>query len=65
MFIMLSWLVARTIRFIRLRHSRTNSHRALARMERRQLRDIGLACADAQSRHLHFANAEAQLGMIR
>jgi hypothetical protein len=34
-------------------------------MERRQLRDIGLACADAQSRHLHFANAEAQLGMIR
>jgi uncharacterized protein YjiS (DUF1127 family) len=65
MFIMLAWLVARTIRSVRSRNARINSHHAVARMERRQLRDIGLACADAPSRHLHFANAEAQLGMLR
>ena len=65
MFIMLAWLAARMIRLVRLRHSRINSYRTLEGMERRQLQDIGLACADAPSRHLHFANAEAQLGMIR
>jgi uncharacterized protein YjiS (DUF1127 family) len=65
MLIMLAWLVARTIRSVRSRRSRIGSHPTLARMERRQLRDIGLACAVAHSRHLHFANAEAQLGMIR
>ena len=65
MFIMLAWLVVRTIRIVRRRNARIYSHHAVARMERRQLRDIGLACADAQSPHLHFANAEAQLGMIR
>jgi hypothetical protein len=65
MFIMLAWLVARTIRFVRSRHGRIGSQHTIARMERRQLRDIGLACADAQSPHLHFAKAEAQLGMFR
>jgi len=65
MIILLGWLAVRTMRFVRSRHSQTYSHHAVARMERHQLRDIGLACADAQSLHLHFANAEAQLGMIR
>jgi hypothetical protein len=34
-------------------------------MQQRQLRDIGLTISSLQSRHLHFANAEAQLGMVR
>jgi uncharacterized protein YjiS (DUF1127 family) len=65
MSIMLAWLVARTICFFRSQSGRIGSRHAVARMERRQLRDIGLACAVAPSRHLHFANAEAQLGMFR
>jgi MFS family permease len=65
MLIMLAWLAARATRFVRSRRGQTKSHHALARMERRQLRDIGLVCADAQIRRLPFANAEAQFGMIR
>ena len=57
MFIMLAWLVARTIRFARSQHSRIDSRHTVAQMERRQLRDIGLAYASAQRPHLHFANA--------
>jgi hypothetical protein len=64
MLIMLSWLVAPALRLVRSRYGRTDLH-LVATMEQRQLRDIGLACTSAQSRHLHFANAEAQLGMIR
>jgi MFS family permease len=65
MLIMLAWLAPRAIRLVRPRYSCSDPHLVTARMGRRKLRDIGLTCANAQSRHLHFANAEVQLGMIR
>ena len=65
MIVMLIWLTVQAVSLLRSSYSRSASRRALARMQERHLRDIGLPVSNAQSRHLHFANAEAQLGMIR
>ena len=65
MIVMLMWLAAPAVRFLRLSYGRSVSRPLVARMPQRQLRDIGLMATNQQRQHLHFANAEAQLGMIR
>ena len=65
MLTMLTWPAARAIGLARARYGRSDPRLVFLRMGPRQLRDIRLVCAGSQSCHLHFANVEAQLGMIR
>jgi hypothetical protein len=65
MLAILMWLTARPVKRFRLPFGRPASRLVATRMQRRHLRDIGLAFINQQSLHLHFASAEAQLGMIR
>ena len=65
MIIILMRLTMKAVRLLRSSYSRTVSRLVIARMQQRHLRDIGLTSIYVQSQHLHFANAEAQLGMIR
>jgi hypothetical protein len=60
-----AFLASRAIRLVRPSYDRSAPRLIVARMQQRHLRDIGLTSIHVQSRHLHFANAEAQLGMIR
>ncbi len=62
---LLAWLAARAIRLrLSLGHS-PFPRLVAARMQPRELRDIGLTAVNVQNHQRHFANAEAQLGMIR
>ena len=65
MIVMPKWLAAPAIKLVRLACRRPTRRLVAARMQQRQLSDIGLMGINAQSVHLHFTNAEAQLGMIR
>ena len=65
MIVMLMWLTAQAVRLRRLPYSPSVSRLVIARTQQRHLCDIGLTSTYAKSQHLHFVNAEAQLGMIR